>query len=231
MPSAVSRGSIKTVVDQLLEDPDFESRLPQLVEMPARKVINRLFAHLCDPDEAIKMRAVKAIGIVVGNLAEQDLESARIIMRRFMWNLNDESGCIGWGAPEAMGEIMAVSERLAAEYTHVLVSYIREDGNFLEYEPLQRGVLLGLARLAEVRPGLLKSAADHIEPFLRYENPCLRGLAVWILGLIKAKSARSEIKSLLMDETPVEIYINGELACCKVSQLAERALKSLDFLS
>lgn len=227
---AVSRANIKKSVDQLLGDADFESKLPRLIEMPPRKVINRLFGHLCDPDESIKMRAVKAIGIVVGNLAEQDIESARVIMRRFMWNLNDESGCIGWGAPEAMGEIMAVSERLAREYAHVLVSYIREDGNFLEYEPLQRGVLSGLARLAEVRPGLLKNAAAHVEPFLQSENPYLRGLAVRVLGLIQALSARLEIKSLLADDTPIKIYINGELAHCKVSQLAESALESLGFL-
>lgn len=227
MLSTAKRRSTKNTIDRLLKDADFDASLPELLELPVRKVINRLFAHLCDPDELIKMRAVKVVGIVVGNLAEEDVESARIIMRRFMWNLNDESGCIGWGAPEAMGEIMAVSEKLAKEYTHVLVSFIREDGNFLEYEPLQRGVLSGLARLAEVRPGLLKSAATYIQPFLRSEDPLLRGLAVRTLGLIEAKSVRSELESLLRDETPIKIFINGELSCCKVSRLAEKALESM----
>ncbi len=227
MLSTAKRRSIKNTIDRLLKDADFDASLPELLELPVRKVINRLFAHLCDPAELVKMRAVKAIGIVVGNLAEEDVESARIIMRRFMWNLNDESGCIGWGAPEAMGEIMAVSAKLAKEYAHVLVSFIREDGNFLEYEPLQRGVLLGLARLAEVRPGLLQGAATYIQPFLRSEDPHLRGLAARTLGLIEAKSVRSELESLLTDETPIKIFINGELSCCKVSRLAERALESM----
>ncbi|MCK8603353.1 DVU0298 family protein [Desulfoferrobacter suflitae] len=192
MQSSAKKESIRRVIDQLLAAPDFESRLPELLEIPARKAVNPLFAHLCDPDERVKMRAVKALGVIVGNLAEHDAESARVIMRRFMWNLNDESGCIGWGAPEALGEIMAVSEKLAREYAHVLVSYVREDGNFLEYEPLQQGVLSGLVRLAEARPGLLKSAALHIEPFLRSKNPVLRGLAARILGLIGAKAMGPE---------------------------------------
>jgi len=58
------------------------------------------------------------------------MESARVIMRRLMWSLNDESGGIGWGAPEAMGEIMARHEQLTKEYSAILGSYIREDGKF-----------------------------------------------------------------------------------------------------
>ena len=47
------------------------------------------------------------MGAVVANLAEKDMESARVVMRRLMWSLNDESGDIGWSRPEAMGEIIA----------------------------------------------------------------------------------------------------------------------------
>ena len=61
------------------------------------------------------------MGEVVSKIAENDLEFARIIMRRPMLNLNDESGGIGWGAPEAMGEIMARSEKLAEEYHKILI--------------------------------------------------------------------------------------------------------------
>jgi len=45
--------------------------------------------------------------MVISNLTEKEMESARVIMRRLMWSLNDESGDIGWGAPEAMAEIIA----------------------------------------------------------------------------------------------------------------------------
>ena len=57
------------------------------------------------------------MGAVVAHLAEKDMESARVVMRRLMCSLNDESGGIGWGAPEAMGEIIASHEGLASELT------------------------------------------------------------------------------------------------------------------
>ena len=46
----------------------------------------------------IKWHAVSALGAIVAALAEKEMESARIIMRRLMWSLNDESGSIGSGS-------------------------------------------------------------------------------------------------------------------------------------
>ncbi len=63
------------------------------------------------------------MGRVAADLADRDMESARVVVRRLMWNLNDESGGIGWGSPEAMGEIMACHEGLAEEYSCILISF------------------------------------------------------------------------------------------------------------
>ena len=71
------------------------------------------------------------MGAVVEKLAWEDMEGARVIMRRLMWSLNEESGGIGWGAPEAMAEIMARHLELAREYSHMLISYMDYEGNFL----------------------------------------------------------------------------------------------------
>ena len=133
-------------MSQLLLQEDFEKGLSQIGDLPARKVINPLFSFLCSLDELLKWRAVTAMGEVVTRLAEEDMESARVVMRRYMWHLNDESGGIGWGCPESMGEVMARNENLATEFWCILISYIRPDGNFLEHEVLQRGVLWGVGR-------------------------------------------------------------------------------------
>lgn len=223
----VKTGSLRARVDDFLRADDFEARLPELTLMPARRVINPLFASLCNPDDLHKMRAAKAIGVIVAQLAEKDMEAARVIMRRFMWNLNDESGGIGWGSPEAMGEIMAVSEKLAREYAHVLVSYIREDGNFLEHDTLQRGVLWALARLAGVRPQLLKNFGAYILPYLQSDDPTLRGLAAKTLGLTGVDSACPQLKSLLQDQTRIDIFSDGKIQPLTVSELANEALESM----
>jgi hypothetical protein len=75
------------------------------------------------------------------------MEHARIIMRRLMWTLNDESGGIGWGVPEAMAEIMINHKGLFKEYAHILMSYAEGGGNYLDHEPLKRGVIKAIERL------------------------------------------------------------------------------------
>jgi hypothetical protein len=121
----ISGREFKKKVLELVSSNDFEQDLVALCNLPARKVINPLFSFLLSTDSKIKWATVTAFGAVVSNLAEQDMESARVIMRRLMWQLNDESGGIGWGCPEAIGEIIACHEGLAREYARVPISYIR----------------------------------------------------------------------------------------------------------
>ena len=169
------------------------------------------------------------MGVIVANLAEKDMESARVIMRRLMWMLNDESGGIGWGAPEAMAEIMACHEGLAKEYVHILVSYMREDANFLEHEILQRGVVWGVGRLAQTCPRLLqsKNAIQCLQPYLDSKDATVRGLAAWAMGLLGANTSRAKIEGLLGDNAAVEIYLNRKLIVWHVNDLAEEALEEL----
>ncbi len=186
----------KRKVIDLLKADDFAGVLETFRSCPARRVINPLFSCLCSTEPEIKWRAITALGVVVANLAQDDMESARVVMRRMIWNLNDESGGIGWGVPETMGEVMARHKGLAREYVNILVSYIREDGNFLEHEPLQQGALWGVGRLAQTSPELLQNAVPHLHPFLSSENATLRGLAAWILGLLGGPQHESELEAL-----------------------------------
>ncbi len=152
------------------------------------------------------------------------MESARVIMRRLMWSLNDESGGIGWGAPEAMAEIMASHAGLAEEFVRVFISYLDPEGNFLEYEVLQRGLLWGLVRLAGVRPALVKQASDYLLPYIRSSDPVLRGLAVWAAGLTAAEGCVSLIQTLLDDESQLRVYSNDHFATYSVNELAKQSL-------
>ena len=208
-----------------LEDSD--QALAVLAGLPARQVVNPLFSLFCSNDSTVRWRAVTAMGAVVARLGSGDIEAARVVMRRMIWQLNEESGGIGWGIPEAMGETMARHERLAEEYAHMLVSYIQEDGNFLEHIPLQRGVLWGLGRLAWARPSLVERAIPDIEIFLSAADAQLRGLAAWILGLIGAQGARPRLKNLTADGAEVPLYLEWREERCTVSELAGRALAAL----
>ena len=202
--------------------------LAELAKLPARPAVNPLFSFFCSTESAVRWRAVTAMGVVMTTLASQDMEAARVIMRRMIWQLNEESGGIGWGIPEAMGETMTRHAGLAEEYAHMLVSYIQEDGNFLEHVPLQQGVLWGLARLAGARPSLVKKAAPDIEIFLSAEDAQLRGLAAWFLGLVGAQEARPRLEELTADGAAVLLYSDWREERFTVSELAGRALAALD---
>jgi hypothetical protein len=145
-------------------------------------------------------------------------------MRRYMWQLNDESGGIGWGCPEAMGEIMARNENLAAEFWCILISYVRPDGNFLEHEVLQRGALWGVGRLAHARPQLLKDSVDYLHPYMQTEDPYLRGLAAWGAGAIRNKKTEAILDRLTQDPAMLKVFLKGHLKTCSVAELAQGAL-------
>ena len=196
---------LKRKVLDLLRAENISKGLETIGSRPPRQVINPLFSFLCSTETKVKWGAVKAIGEVMKSIAEEDMESARVIMRRMIWNLNDESGGIGWGLPEAM----ARHQGLAGEYSMILESYIREDGNFLELVPLQRGVLWDLGRLAQERPELLKNAIPYLQPFLSSEDAALRGLAAWTMGLLGSSQRNGALEELEADETEVTLFLDG----------------------
>lgn len=213
----------------LLASPDFEEKLPEILALPPEKAINPLLSFLCEIDEPIRWRAVRAIGRVVSSLARSRPESARIIMRRLMWSLNDESGGIGWGAPEAMGEIMAESEMLACEYGCILFSYLDENGNPLENDLLERGVLWGIGRLAGARPETARGCVPLVLKELGAADAVKRGMAVWALGFLEpeARAARERLAPLLGDRSELRIFEDGELRTRRVCDLARGLLARL----
>jgi hypothetical protein len=211
----------------LLTNGDFDKNLTQICQLPARQAVNPLFSFFYNTDELIKWRAVTAMGAIVSGLADQNMESARVVMRRLMWNLNDESGGIGWGSPEAMGEIMARHAGLADEYAYLLVSYVNEDGNYIEHPMLQHGVLWGLGRLAHSRPWLVKQAVPFLPPYLQSEDAIHRGLAAWTAGALGAESIKTLLQHLISDNNIITVFIDMHLIECTVGQLAVEALSNV----
>jgi HEAT repeat protein len=211
-------------VHELLQRDDFDQQLSGWLNFPARQVINPLLSFLLSMDELVKWRAVKAIGVVMAGMADSDFEGAREIMRRLIWSLNDESGGIGWGSPEAMGEIMARHDRLANDYCCILTSYISE--NPLENKLLERGVLWGLGRLAQARPGFIPAAASPVAAYLKSTDPVHRAYAVWALGFIGFEDLEQNLEALLADEGEATFYEGGQLLRLRVGELAARTLSS-----
>jgi hypothetical protein len=173
-----SRRELKRAVRAVLETEDFESELGRLLDPPDALVCSLLIAHIQSPDGELKRRAVRAIGTATARLADRDMRAAREILRRLNWSLTEEAGSIGWGAPEAIGEILARNEALASEFAPILLSYIGDE-NLLDHPPLLQGALRGIERLARSHPALVAKhrAAEMLTPYLEDPDPETRRLA------------------------------------------------------
>lgn len=240
---------LKRRLVEVLGEPDWRERLSAFDAEPPKELVGPLLSLLLHREELVRWRAVRAFGRTMERLAGESIEEARVVMRRLMWHMNEESGNIGWGIAETMGEVMARDERLAKEYHTILLSYVQEGGgplchgNFLDHPPLRWGVLWGLARLAESRPELLAKAVDDLcvvlDPSksmegreytyegLECHDATARGLAARALGFICDERGRPCLERVRGDEAVLRVYLDDEMVETTVGALAEEALGRL----
>jgi hypothetical protein len=230
------RKTIKQQLFRLLKEGNDMELIDFLANNPNHLVINVLFSALGTIDELVRWRAIEAFGKIVPVICNKNAEDARIVMRRMLWALNEESGGIGWGVPEAMAEILANSTTLRREYLHMFVSYTQEDGdelfqegNYLELPLLQRGLLWGIGRLAEncANELLGKITLEDMYKYLRAPDWHVVGLAVWCLGLLGKNEAREVIETFSNNSSEVRIFVNGQFVDLTISELSRQALARL----
>jgi hypothetical protein len=219
---------IKKKLTILLQEDDLDLILNEIRALPSKNVISPLMSFLYQADEKVKWYSVTVMGQVMRDLAAANKEEARLVMRRILWNLNEESGGIGWGMPEALGEIMAETDWLAEEYGNMLVSYMREE-NYLELPALQRGLMWGIGRLAMERPDLLlKYNADgYMEHYLESLDQEILGLVSRNYGMLGIQDAVPHIQAFLKNTHPVRLYQDRRILSISVGELAQEALDRL----
>ncbi len=218
---------VKKELKPLLLSDDPADFIDGICRMRFKEAVNGLFSFLYDTDPGVRWHAVAAMGRLVSRAAKSEMESARVIMRRLMWNLNDESGGIGWGSPEAMGEIMAHHQGLAREFALILRSYIRKDENFIEHPDLQKGVLWAIGRLAGRFPQYLPEADVHVIPFLNSNDAVHRGYAAWASGNLTSFAAVGPLLELIEDQDEIELFEDLKVKVAKVGILARNALEKI----
>lgn len=229
--------AIKQKVLKVLQQEKLADIETALADLPEKDLVNALFFGICHAEEAVRWHAISIMGRAVARLAEQDMEEARVILRRMLWSLNDESGGIGWGAPESMAEIMCYHRGLADEYIHMLISYMRpdgeeewQDGNFLEHEMLQQGLLWAVGRLAQCRREhlLARGAGNDVLPYLNSPDAAVCGLAARATGLLGETGGLDRLRELAgTDQRTLRLYEQGVLRTVSIAELAGQALEEI----
>ncbi len=132
---------LKEEIREYLKEQDFSlDTLPNTLGASDKEQwISPLFACLLEV-EPLLSRASNMLGYAVAQIYEENKEKARIIIRRMIWQMNEESGNIGWGIPLAFVNCLKYSKGLTVEYHRILISYIRDrdgDSNYCDFAPLR----------------------------------------------------------------------------------------------
>ena len=223
-PAPSSRHTIKKTLTALFLENDPLKICAFCASLSAENGFHPLFSLLYSQDPRIKWAAISCMGENISLLAQIDMEKARILMRYFIWNLNDESGGIGWGLPEAMGETLYQSAPLAQEYHRILISYLDPNGNYLELPLLRQGAVWGVGRAAQRHHHLFAPAVDFLQLDLNSPITSLRGHALWALGNLNFPDKTSLFSSFLTDENTFDLYTDHHLTALSIATLARQIL-------
>ncbi len=211
---------MKKQIRQLLRHRD----LDMLADLAGRKrrTLGLLVSLTFDADPLIGWRAVEAMGAAADRIADDDPDYVRQHLRRLHWLLSEESGGICWRAPEALAEIVRRRPLMFDDYVSIVVTLIGEmaEEDLTHFRP---GILWAIGRLGPTAEKELDHAAPEINASLDHADPQVRGMAVWCLGQCGRGPLLAEREGLLSDQSPVDLFEDGDLVRLTVGELTRRA--------
>lgn len=150
--------AVKRAVQSAIETRDYEKGVALLGGFPPEALVGPLFANLPRGGEYTAM-AAGLLGWAAGRMADSPdgQERVAVVIRRLMWHMNDESGNIGWGIPEAFAEVLAARRNIAERYGRILITYVLDTGhpdNFCDHTLLRQSCYRGIMRLIDAWPDL-----------------------------------------------------------------------------
>ncbi len=129
----------------------------------SRNPLRLLFSLTYDSDPLIRHRAIEAIGRTAAFIATYDMENVRVFIRGLIWLMTEESGGIGWHAPEAIAEVCVQVPALFDEYAKLLPQ-------FLEEESFVPSTCVALHRIAPLSPETIQCNASSLAAFKEDEE-------------------------------------------------------------
>jgi methylated-DNA-[protein]-cysteine S-methyltransferase len=204
---------------ELLEQRDYQGLIDYA--QTQRNIDSLLFGVLFNPDRDLAWRGIEALGLLMADRAETDLEGVREVIRRLFWQMNDESGGVIWLAPQAIGEILWRVPRLITEYGNMLLSNLR-------LSPFEQGVNWAAYRLATAAPQLIEDWRGFLDGSVVSRHPVIRAFSA--AAYVKAGIVLSpeHLLHLEKDSQSVECYNSelGKVVDCSVGEIIKAAKRS-----
>lgn len=186
-----------------------------------RRVVSLLVRMAYDKETLVGWRAIKAIGMVARELINTDYEFLRDTARKLLWSLSDESGGIGWSAPEILGEIVSADPKLFDDIVPLIAEVFD-----IEEKIFRPGILYALAQIARVNTELVLAHKNLAFRGLADENASVRVNAVNLLKILKSSLSKEELehvaqllKKIEADPAEVWIYRDGSFENIQVKEI------------
>lgn len=224
---------MKRTIQQALEQNDLDT-VVSLVEKH-RRALSQLVRIAYDKETLAGWRAIKAIGHVARSLVRTDNEFLRVTIRKLLWSLSDESGGIGWAAPEILGEIVSAEPRTFSDIIPLIAEVYG-----IEEAVFRPGVIYALMRIAETSPELIVDHQKVIIKSLEESDPLIRVYALDLIRLLWPVALRDNkwskeyqdkvvmcINSMKNDRKEVWIYHDSAFINVVVGEAASNMLNAL----
>lgn len=137
--------SWKTEIESAVTAGDHAAVL-ELAGNSAPRVIRYLSSRLYVDDPWIQRQTVAALGAVAADRRVMDEQRTLDLLRRFVWALNDESGAVPYGVPEAIGEVLTVRPEFRQAFLPILCALLTED-DMSQTGPIERGAIWAVGRV------------------------------------------------------------------------------------
>lgn len=218
---------LKQAVTSALEANDFDAVLARA--LADRKVLSTLVRLAYRKDTLVGWRAIIAIGRISAIYVRSNADYLRETIRKLLWSLTDESGGIGWAAPEILGEIVSADPKKMADIIPLIAEVFA-----IEEKVFRPGVLYALKRIAEKNPEAVRDFEDLIEQGLSDEEPLSRAYALQFAELLYSKdeprskdAVKTGIKRLFHDKSEVWIYKDSGFTGVLIGELAFSAYDTI----
>lgn len=200
----MSISSLKNRITAALAARDYDE-VARLAVSDRRALTKLVALAYIDKDDVMCWRAIEAMGAAAAAVAKKDAQRLRNLVQRILWSAREESGGMGWSAPELLAEIASASPRQFADIPPIIVSLHVED----EEKVFLKGVLWAIARMAEAGITEVPGAEEVVLRALEDSDPQVRGLAARAAVLASIGAAASKLKDLAEDEGRFVIYRDG----------------------
>jgi hypothetical protein len=216
--------SLKKTVHLALETNDLDAVVT--LAQQNRRVVSLLVRLAYDKDTLIGWRAIKAMGLSAKAIIGNDYDFLRETCRKLLWSLSDESGGIGWAAPEILGEIVSADPVRFSD----IIPLIAEVYD-VEEKVFRPGVLYAMGRIAEVSPDMVMPFKVLIRRAISQADPLSRVFAIDLLKTLKSGLSDDEleelkkiIQNLLSDHSEAWVYKNDGFAGIGIAEYAQAFL-------